>query len=58
VLTQAGKDAFQRWLNAGGNFVGVHAASDGLRTTPFYAAEVGAQFDYHPELTNAVRVSL
>jgi len=41
VLDDAGKAAFQTYLNAGGNFIGVHSASDCLRNTTFYGREVG-----------------
>lgn len=54
VLTQAGKDAFQDYLNKGGNFIGIHSATDCLNTTAFYEKEIGAYFDYHPVLQNAV----
>ncbi|KLO13044.1 class I glutamine amidotransferase-like protein, partial [Schizopora paradoxa] len=53
VLDDSGKTAFQNFLNKGGNFIGVHSASDTLRTTPFYEEELGAYFDYHPALQNA-----
>ena len=41
VLDDAGKTAFQNYLNKGGNFIGVHSASDTLRTTQFYMQELG-----------------
>jgi len=53
VLDDAGKAAFQRYLDLGGNFVGIHASSDCLRNTSFYGKEIGAFFDYHPVLQNA-----
>lgn len=53
VLDDSGKTALQSYLNKGGNFVAVHSASDCLQTTAFYGREVGAYFDYHPELQNA-----
>ncbi|CAE6494107.1 unnamed protein product [Rhizoctonia solani] len=53
VLDDAGKQAFQNYLNKGGNYVGIHAASACLYTTTFYQNEVGALFDYHPELQPA-----
>ncbi|KAG8866047.1 hypothetical protein FRC20_009137 [Serendipita sp. 405] len=56
VLDQDGKDAFQRYLDAGGNYIGVHGASACLFTTDFYNRTVGALFDYHPPLTNATVV--
>ncbi|KAI9001567.1 class I glutamine amidotransferase-like protein [Trametes punicea] len=54
VLDAAGKAAFQKWLDLGGNFVGIHAASDCLRNTTFFQRELGAAFDYHPALQNAI----
>ncbi|PIL29844.1 hypothetical protein GSI_08051 [Ganoderma sinense ZZ0214-1] len=53
VLDDAGKTALRNYLDLGGNFVAVHAASDALRNTTWYQEEVGAAFDYHPEITNA-----
>ncbi|KAL7279351.1 hypothetical protein ACG7TL_007192 [Trametes sanguinea] len=53
VLNEAEKAAFQRWLDLGGNFIGIHSASDCLRNTTFFQHELGAAFDYHPELQNA-----
>ncbi|KAM5544550.1 hypothetical protein V8D89_001448 [Ganoderma adspersum] len=53
VLDDAGKTALRKYLDLGGNFVAVHAASDALRNTTWFQEEVGAAFDYHPELTNA-----
>jgi len=50
VLDEAGKGAFQRYLDLGGNFIGVHCASACLRDTEFYVKEIGAIFDYHPDL--------
>ncbi|KAK0193674.1 glycosyl-hydrolase [Armillaria mellea] len=58
VLDDTGKTAFQNYLNNGGNFVGIHSASDTLNTTAFYGKELGAYFDYHPELQNATIVVL
>ncbi|CAE6491828.1 unnamed protein product [Rhizoctonia solani] len=53
VLDEGGKQAFQRYLNKGGNYVGVHGAAACLYDTSFYVKEVGALFDYHPELQPA-----
>ncbi|KAI0261512.1 class I glutamine amidotransferase-like protein [Gloeopeniophorella convolvens] len=53
VLDDTGKAALQKYLDLGGNFVAIHAASDCLRNTTFYGKEVGAFFDYHPALQNA-----
>lgn len=53
VLDDNGKAALQRYFNKGGNFIGVHSAADCLRTTEFFNKQLGAHFDYHPELQNA-----
>ncbi|KAH8100133.1 trehalose utilization-domain-containing protein [Cristinia sonorae] len=53
VLDDAAQTAFQNYINSGGNFVGIHAASDCLRNSTFFANELGAHFDYHPQITNA-----
>ncbi|KAI1797425.1 class I glutamine amidotransferase-like protein [Ganoderma leucocontextum] len=53
VLDESGKTALRNYLNLGGNFVAIHAASDALRNTTWYQDEVGAAFDYHPALTDA-----
>ncbi|TBU55596.1 class I glutamine amidotransferase-like protein [Dichomitus squalens] len=54
VLDDSGKTALRKYLDFGGNFVAIHAASDALRNTTWYQNEVGAAFDYHPALTNAI----
>ncbi|KAJ7499720.1 class I glutamine amidotransferase-like protein [Mycena latifolia] len=53
ILDDSGKAAFQRYLNLGGNFMGVHSASNSLVNTTFFGNELGAFFDYHPVLQNA-----
>ncbi|EJD49637.1 class I glutamine amidotransferase-like protein [Auricularia subglabra TFB-10046 SS5] len=58
VLDDDGTDALQRYLNAGGNFIAVHSASDCLLHADFFGHEVGAYFDYHPLLQNATIVVL
>ena len=41
VLDDAGKTALRKYLDLGGNFVAVHAASDALRNTTWFQEEVG-----------------
>lgn len=53
VLDDESEAALQTYVNAGGNFVGIHAASDCQRNSTFYGNELGAHFDYHPAITNA-----
>ena len=54
VTTQAEKDAFQRYIQHGGGYVGVHAASDSGYNWTWYGQLVGAYFKQHPALQNAV----
>ncbi|GAB3891254.1 hypothetical protein GCM10029964_064120 [Kibdelosporangium lantanae] len=53
VTTQAEKDAFQRYIEHGGGFVGIHAASDSGYNWPWYGKLVGAYFKQHPAQQNA-----
>ena len=48
ILDDTQQAAFERWVRAGGGFVGVHAASDCEYEWPFYGELVGAYFDVHP----------
>ncbi|KAF8558226.1 class I glutamine amidotransferase-like protein [Imleria badia] len=55
VLDDTGKAALQKYLNLGGNFIGVHCASDALRDAPFFGKQIGsAYFDYHPDIQESV----
>jgi len=57
VLGSAGQEAFRTFIETGGGFVGVHAASDTEFNWPWYGRLVGAYFDGHPEVQEAtVRV--
>ncbi|KAG8877339.1 hypothetical protein FRB97_003527 [Tulasnella sp. 331] len=47
ILNTVQQQAFQDYLNKGGNFVGVHASSDCLHNATFYGAELGAYFLSH-----------
>lgn len=53
VLDDAQQVAFEAWFQAGGAYVGVHAAADTEYEWPFYAAMVGAQFKAHPHVQEA-----
>lgn len=48
ILDEDQQAAFERWVRAGGGFVGVHAAADCEYEWPFYGELVGAWFDVHP----------
>ena len=43
----------ERYMQAGGNFVGVHAAADAEYDWHWYGRLVGAYFDSHPEIQEA-----
>jgi type 1 glutamine amidotransferase len=49
VPTAAERAAFQRYIEDGGGFVGVHAASDGSWDWAWYGGLVGAYFSDHPQ---------
>lgn len=58
VLNGAQQAAFERFIQAGGGYVGVHAASDTEYTWPWYGKLVGAYFKSHPAVQEAtVRVA-
>ncbi|MBL7851564.1 MAG: ThuA domain-containing protein [Cyclobacteriaceae bacterium] len=48
VLDHRQEAAFERYIQAGGGFVGVHAASDTEYDWGWYGRLVGAYFDSHP----------
>ncbi|MEN3614394.1 ThuA domain-containing protein [Plantactinospora sp. ZYX-F-223] len=48
VLDSVQQGAFQRYIQAGGGYVGVHAASDTEYDWPWYGGLVGAYFASHP----------
>ncbi len=48
VLNDVQQGAFERYIKAGGGFVGVHAASDTEYDWPWYGELVGAYFSKHP----------
>lgn len=47
------KKAFQKYINAGHGFVGIHAASDTEKDWDWYAEMVGAIFVSHPKVQSA-----
>ena len=48
VLDDAEKEAFKKYIEAGGGFVGVHSATDTEYDWPWYGKLVGAYFKNHP----------
>ncbi|WP_208759342.1 ThuA domain-containing protein, partial [Microbispora triticiradicis] len=53
VSTQEQKDAFQRYIQKGGGYVGVHAAADSGYSWNWYGKLVGAYFKQHPAIQQA-----
>jgi cytochrome c len=53
VLNDAQQAAFERFIRAGGGFVGVHSAADTEYDWPFYGRLMGAYFGGHPDIQNA-----
>ncbi len=52
VLDEAQQAAFERYIQAGGGFVGIHAAADTEYDWPWYNQLVGAYFLSHPKQQN------
>lgn len=52
VLSEAQQLEMNRWVQAGGGFVGIHAAADTEYEWPWYGELVGAYFDSHPNNPN------
>ena len=48
VLNDAQQGAFERYIQGGGGYAGVHAASDTEYTWPWYGELVGGYFRNHP----------
>lgn len=54
ILDQAQKAAFERYIQAGGGFLGIHSATDTEYNWPWYGKLVGGYFNGHPEIQDAV----
>ncbi|MBM4111680.1 MAG: ThuA domain-containing protein [Phycisphaerae bacterium] len=54
VLDDAQQRAFERFIEDGGGYVGIHAASDTEYDWPWYGKLVGAYFKSHPAIQEAV----
>lgn len=53
ILNQTEQAAFKRFIQGGGNFVGVHAAADTEHDWEWYGGLVGAYFNDHPQIQEA-----
>src|SRR5918992_1112150 len=52
ILDARQQDAFERYIQAGGGWVGVHAAADTEYDWPWYGRLAGAYFESHPNDPN------
>lgn len=53
ILNEEEQVAFQNYIQGGGSFIGIHAASDTEKEWPWYNNLVGAYFKGHPKPQNA-----
>ncbi len=58
VLNPAEQAAFERYIQAGGGYAGIHAASDTEYDWPWYGQLVGAYFNNHPAGTPTATVKV
>ena len=58
VLNQSQELEFQRFIQAGGSFVGIHAAADTEYDWPWYGKLVGGYFASHPSNPNVRSASI
>jgi glucose/arabinose dehydrogenase/plastocyanin len=58
VLNDAQQTAFEHYIQAGGGFAGIHAASDTEYTWPWYGQMIGAYFRNHPAGTPTATVNI
>ena len=54
VLNYKQEAAFERFIQAGGGFIGIHSATDTEYDWIWYAKLVGANFESHPKQQNAI----
>lgn len=58
VLNPSEQAAFERYIQAGGGYAGIHAASDTEYDWPWYGNLVGAYFNNHPPGTPSATVKV
>jgi type 1 glutamine amidotransferase len=54
ILDDAQQTAFERYIKAGGGFMGIHSATDTEYDWPWYGELVGAYFGSHPAQQEAI----
>ncbi len=58
VLTDDQQGAFERYIQAGGGYVGIHAAADTEYTWPWYGEMLGGYFRNHPVGTPTATIDI
>ncbi|MFC6860601.1 ThuA domain-containing protein [Zunongwangia atlantica] len=53
VFTEDQQEKFRKYIDNGGNFFGIHAASDTEYDWPWYGKFIGAYFESHPHIQEA-----
>ena len=53
ILNNTQQDHFERYIQAGGGWIGIHSAADTEYKWPWYGKMVGAYFDSHPKIQEA-----
>ncbi|MDB2385565.1 ThuA domain-containing protein [Polaribacter sp.] len=53
LFNESQKKAFQKYINNGNGFVGIHAASDTEKEWNWFTSMIGATFKIHPKVQNA-----
>ena len=53
ILNNTQQEHFERYIQAGGGWVGIHSAADTEYKWPWYGKMVGAYFDGHPKIQEA-----
>ncbi|MCY7352209.1 MAG: ThuA domain-containing protein, partial [Cytophagaceae bacterium] len=58
VLNPEQQAAFERYIQAGGGYVGIHSAADTEYEWPWYAKLMGAHFSSHPSQSNVRKATV
>ncbi|MFD2935804.1 ThuA domain-containing protein [Spirosoma flavum] len=58
ILNQQQQAAFERYIQAGGGYMGIHAAADTEYDWPWYNKLVGAYFASHPSQSNVRKATV
>jgi len=58
VLDENEQKAFEKYIQSGGNFLGIHAATDTEYDWPWYGKLVGGYFESHPNNPNILEAKI